>query len=120
MAVNRWTPPRPAHLHSRAVLGFLWIPDDYWHPLRNGVGYNFWSGIGSDVGELTLATSVVFAIVMAYRRHNCHVQRCWRLQWHVHPDHGHPVCKRHHPERVHNDAGTHESDHWIEVRHHRV
>jgi len=37
------------------------------------------------------------------RRHNCHVKGCWRLQWHVHPEHGHPVCKRHHPEEVHAD-----------------
>src|SRR5262249_11993849 len=23
---------------------------------------------------------------------------CWRLDWHPHPDHGHPVCLVHHPE----------------------
>ena len=32
------------------------------------------------------------------RKHNCHVNRCWRLAWHPHPDHGHPVCKKHHPD----------------------
>ena len=32
------------------------------------------------------------------RKHNCHVRRCWRLAWHPHPDHGHPVCRRHHPD----------------------
>jgi hypothetical protein len=26
------------------------------------------------------------------------VQRCWRLEWHPHPDNGHPVCRKHHPD----------------------
>jgi hypothetical protein len=64
----------------------------FWHPLA-GDGYQFWSGIGSDLGELTL----IGAIAAWYRMHNCHVNRCWRLSWHPHPDHGHPVCRRHHP-----------------------
>jgi hypothetical protein len=42
------------------------------------------------------------AVALTYmRRHNCHQHGCWRLQWHAHPEHGHPVCKKHytdHPE----------------------
>lgn len=56
-------------------------------------GYNFWSGIGSDVGEVTLIIGLGVFLV----RHNCHQHRCWRMSWHEGPD-GHPVCKRHHPE----------------------
>lgn len=59
-------------------------------------GYWFWSGIGSDIGELT----IVAAAVVFYRRHECHIQGCWRPAWHPHPEHGHPVCKRHHPDRI--------------------
>lgn len=56
-------------------------------------GYNFWSGIGSDLGEITL-----IGLALAFwHQHNCHVNRCWRLSWHPHPSNGHPVCKHHHP-----------------------
>lgn len=74
----------------------------YWHQLLHplcGNGYQFWSGIGSDFGEYSIATALLFGIVTAYRRHNCHVKGCPWLQWHVHPEHGHPVCKRHHPHK---------------------
>jgi hypothetical protein len=63
------------------------------HPLT-GDGYQFWSGIGSDVGEVT----ILGALVMIYRKHECHVERCHRPAWHPHPEHDHPVCKRHHPD----------------------
>lgn len=62
------------------------------HPLE-GFGYQFWSGIGSDFGELTLLTALV---VFLYHR-NCHEHGCWRLSWHPDAD-GHPACKRHHVE----------------------
>ena len=54
-------------------------------------GYNFVSGWGSDISELTLA----FAIVAVLRHRNCHVKGCWRLG-HADPEHGHPSCRRHH------------------------
>jgi hypothetical protein len=79
------------------VAAFLWIPGWMWRPLA-GNGYQFWSGIGSDAGELTLITSIAAVAAMFWRHHNCHVQGCWRLSWHPHPDHGHPVCRIHHPE----------------------
>jgi hypothetical protein len=66
----------------------------YFEHVLSGRGYQFWSGIGSDIGELTLLT----AFVIWLRAHNCHVYRCWRMAWHPHPDHGHPVCRHHHPD----------------------
>jgi hypothetical protein len=60
----------------------------------NGQGYQFWSGIGSDIGEITLI-GLGFAWL---HHHNCYERGCWRVQWHPHPVHGHPVCKRHHPD----------------------
>jgi hypothetical protein len=59
-------------------------------------GYNFWSGIGSDFGQLTLLTAVIGLGIASWRRHNCEVGGCWRLCWH-HTAAGDHVCKRHHP-----------------------
>jgi len=54
-------------------------------------GYNFWSGIGSDLGEVTLIT----AVLATYWHHTCHVSRCWRLGRFAH---GHlKLCAHHHP-----------------------
>ena len=54
-------------------------------------GYNFWSGIGSDLGEVTLLT----AVIATYWHHTCHVSRCWRLGRFAH---GHlKLCAHHHP-----------------------
>ncbi len=64
-----------------------------WHSLY-GDTYQFWSGVGSDIGEL----AILGGVIGLWRQHNCHVHRCWRLSWHPHPQHGHPVCRRHHPE----------------------
>ena len=61
-------------------------------------GYWFWSGIGSDLGELSIVIAVVSTALLAYRKHECHIHRCRRLAWHPDPEHGHPVCKRHHPD----------------------
>lgn len=67
------------------------------HPL-SGNGYQFWSGIGSDFGQLTLLTGMVAISVGWWRHHNCHVKGCWRLNWHGAPtEDGHPRCRKHHP-----------------------
>lgn len=58
-------------------------------------GYNFVSG---PLADITLVTAAGSALYLFLRRHNCHVHRCWRLCWHEHPEHGHPVCKHHHPD----------------------
>ena len=60
-----------------------------------GRGYNFVSG---PLADITLITAFASTLILWLRKHNCHVHRCWRLQWHPHPDHGHPVCKVHHPD----------------------
>jgi hypothetical protein len=75
----------------------------YFVHVLSGRGYQFWSGIGSDVGEVTL----LGLVLVWWRNHDCHVHRCWRLQWHPHPVHGHPVCKHHHPDGKKLEAGAH-------------
>lgn len=66
---------------------------DFWLNPLWGAGYQFWSGIGSDLGEIVLI-GMGWAFL---RKHNCHVKSCWRLSWHAHPEHGHQVCRKHHP-----------------------
>jgi hypothetical protein len=69
----------------------------YFHPL-GGIGYQFWSGIGSDVGQVTL----IGAVIALWSKHNCHIHRCWRLGWHPSDKYGgHVVCRHHH-----EDSGT--------------
>jgi hypothetical protein len=67
---------------------------DILHPLSQN-GNVFYGGVGSDLGEVTIFTG----LVMLYRKHECHVEHCHWPSWHVDPAHGHPVCRRHHPDR---------------------
>lgn len=72
---------------------------------RNGDGnspaYLFWSGAGSDLGEL----AIVVGLVSIYRRHNCQLKGCWRIGRHEYtePDTGvkRLMCWRHHPNVAH-------------------
>jgi hypothetical protein len=62
-----------------------------WFMLQ-GRGYQFWSGFGSDFGEITL----VFGVYLIWRRHVCHVKGCPRIIWKDH--NGHALCRKHHPD----------------------
>ena len=59
--------------------------------------YGFWSGFGSDLGEITIIT----ALLAVYRKHNCHVRGCPRIGRHEFTDSATGVtyllCRRHHP-----------------------
>jgi hypothetical protein len=80
-----------------------------WHLLSHifglddltGPWYGFWSGLGSDLGEL----AIVGGLISLYLRHNCHAKGCWRIG--RHPVAGTPyiVCRKHHP----NNGPTAES-----------
>ena len=56
--------------------------------------YNFWSGLGADVGQVALFG----AAIGIYRKHNCHVHRCWRIAKQQVEGTTWMVCHRHHPE----------------------
>lgn len=87
-------------------------PDFLWHPLGacQAAGshtqilacrsYNFWSGIASDISELTLMGGAVALL----RHHNCEQPGCWRLG-HRHPEHGRPVCRKHYHHDVAPERG---------------
>jgi hypothetical protein len=57
---------------------------------EGGPYYGFFSGFGSDLGELAL----IGAVVGMLRKHNCHQRRCWRVGRHTVD--GTPFCNRHH------------------------
>jgi hypothetical protein len=59
-----------------------------------GPYYGFWSGFGSDLGEV----AIVGALAGMLRRHNCHVKRCWRIGRHQVEGTPWLVCARHHPK----------------------
>jgi len=67
----------------------------YFVHFLSGRGYQFWSGIGSDIGEV----AILGALVAFWSKHNCHVHRCWRLSWHPSKKYGgHVVCRHHHED----------------------
>ncbi len=63
-----------------------------------GPYYNFWSGFGSDIGEITIITG----LVAIYKKNNCQVRRCLSFGHHdwVDPDTSviYRVCRLHHPD----------------------
>jgi hypothetical protein len=76
-----------------------------WHPLHHA-GYQFWSGIGSDLGELTLITTMVALFATVYRHLECHKTGCHRLGRF---QHGHwRLCRIHHPHIPTSGAITQE------------
>jgi hypothetical protein len=55
--------------------------------------YDFWSGFAADIGGLAF----VGAAIGIYRKHNCHVHRCWRIAKQQVIGTSWMVCHRHHP-----------------------
>jgi hypothetical protein len=68
-------------------------------PRSPSTAYNFWSGSGSDIGEL----AIIGAILGTYHRHNCHAKGCWRIA--RQQIHGTTllVCRKHHPDDAPTD-----------------
>lgn len=76
-------------IHLVAALT-LW---DLWHPLT-GNGYQFWSGAGSDIGEV----AIIGGLITITRRLNCQAPRCFRFGRHMTADGHHRLCRVHHPD----------------------
>lgn len=60
---------------------------------ESGRVYAFWSGFGSDMGEITIIGGA-YAI---YRKHKCQEHKCWRLAKHKVEGTPYTACRRHHP-----------------------
>lgn len=80
-----------------ALTGIPWLI--HWLAVHTGTinepgpYYGFWSGFGSDIGEIAL----LGALVGIYRKHNCHVKGCWRISRHRVEGTPWTVCRKHHP-----------------------
>lgn len=66
----------------------------------NGTPHNypFFSGSGSDWGEITLVGLALTAMAAWYHKHNCHTDTCWRIGRHPMAGGTFVVCRRHHNE----------------------
>ena len=94
-----------------------------WHWILNFTGtnipttgskwYNFWSGFGSDIGEVV----IIGSLISLYKQHNCTIKGCWRIG--RHPVSGTPykTCHKHatvtahkqlHKEHEHKYPAQHE------------
>jgi hypothetical protein len=82
-----------AFLIAYAKQSWWWIEVHTGTVNESGPYYGFWSGFGSDLGEATLLAG----LGAAYRHHNCHAERCFRLGRAVD---GTPyvACPKHHPD----------------------
>jgi hypothetical protein len=76
----------------------------HWLALHTGIlnggpdrYYNFWSGIGSDLGEATLASAVGIGVYTGIRKVNCHTKGCWRIGHHALEGTPYILCRHHHP-----------------------
>lgn len=92
--------------HTVASLTFLLHPIGLCvgppHAIELCRGYNFWSGIGSDIGEV----AIIGGLIQIVRHLNCHQHRCWRIGRFTH---GHlKLCARHHPKVPDNGHITRE------------
>lgn len=70
----------------------------------SGVQYGFWSGFGSDIGEVV----IIGGVVSIFRQHNCHVKGCYRFGKHEVEGTPYKTCKIHHPDMGSGDI-THEA-----------
>lgn len=88
-----------AVIHRLLDIEWLWHPlgDCPYHHVEKVrcESYNFWSGISGS--NITLPFAAAAFLLGWWHQHNCHIRGCPRLQWHAHPEHGHPVCRKHHP-----------------------
>src|SRR5262245_45704438 len=107
-----------------AVAVVSWILNgsivDHWLAVHTGLDdlsgswYGFWSGIGSDLGELALIGAVGTATYQLVRKYNCREPGCWRVGTHPAAGGQFLLCYRHHPD-FQGRRPTHE---MIERLHH--
>lgn len=77
--------------------------------LDNGSGpwYLFWSGIGSDIGEVV----IIGGIIQWYRKASCHVDGCHKIGLHHVEGTGYVTCRKHHPADATSEQDIHAAHH---------
>ncbi len=96
------------------ILAFLHL---LWHPLGQCAGthaevlrchsYNWWSGLASDFGEVTLISGLAVGFWRTRRHLECHVEspkNCHRIGRPV-PGTGMRACRLHHPHAAEKGTG---------------
>lgn len=89
-----------------------------WHGVLHFLGidnpagpwYAWWSGAGSDLGEIVLVGGFWAGI----RRLNCHEHRCWRVGRHKVEGTPFVVCRKHHPDIDHTKP-LHVAEHPLTI-----
>ena len=100
---------------ERTHMGSVW----HWflnmtgtHPSGSGEWYNFWSGFGSDIGEVV----IIGGLVTVVRHQNCGIKGCYRLGRHEYEINGvkHKLCRTHHPaiDEHHKLSSTEVTEHY--------
>lgn len=114
MSVERlWVLVGIAALLAIAAFGVEFTHIQHWLAVHTGTVnesgpyYGFWSGFGSDLGELTLVAAVGTGVYTGVKKANCHAKGCWRVGHY--PLEGTPyhLCAKHHPD-VPQGGATHE------------
>lgn len=93
---------------------FLWNTTHfhlgYWAQVHTGTVdepgpyYGFFSGFGSDLGEVVLIGGVATVVAGMWHKFNCHNEKCWRIGLHHVAGGQYVVCRKHH-----NEITRHES-----------
>lgn len=74
--------------------------------------YNFWSGSGSDIGQVTLIGIAATAALAWWHKINCHTAGCWRIGRHEKAGGEFVVCRR-----CHNKIEGHQPGHKLTIEH---
>ena len=102
---------------TQTALSWYWL----WHPLF-GPGYQFYSGVGSDISEIT----ILGAAIALLKHANCDAPRCLRYGPHRTADGHHKLCRKHHPDlpnhrlslrEIHARHAAHNDDYNPMTRH---
>lgn len=106
--LRRWLPLiLTGALAGAAVAGvILWNLDHfhlgYWLQYHTGTVnepgpyYGFFSGFGSDIGEIALAGGVVTVVIGLWHKFNCHNEGCYRIGIHHIAGGAYVLCRKHH------------------------
>lgn len=89
-----------------AILNWLY---HYTGSVGSGSWYGFWSGFGSDIGEVTILS----AILGIYHHHKC--ATCFRFGRHILEDTKQKVCSKHY---THDCVDQIKSNHQLRYPHH--
>ena len=109
----KWAGAIVAGLAALVLLILLAAHGQHWLAVHTGTVnesgpyYGFWSGFGSDLGEVTLVGTIGVGVYTGVRKANCHEPGCWRIGHYPLEGTPHHLCARHHPH-IEHDTVTHD------------